>query len=64
MAGVQVKSQREMLMTGAQLNCFMGWECNFRTHEVIPYRMVQVPLMCGSSGAAFVLEAGSTISVS
>ena len=40
---------------------FRGWECDFRTPEAIPDRMVQVPSQCVPSGATFVLGAGSAI---
>ena len=40
---------------------FKGWECDFRTHEAIPYRMLQVSSLCVPSGAIFVLGAGSAI---
>ena len=30
---------------------FRGWECDFRTPEAIPYRMVQVSSLCVPSGA-------------
>ena len=39
-----------------------GWECDFRTHEAIPYRMVEVSSLCVPSGAIWPQELGMRFS--